>query len=330
MSLDPSSLGNSATTVRDELERVFRISSWLDFPFTVDEVAEYFLPGLNLTGDQVKALFTEGTINVPFSVHDRFLFTDNSQSEVSRTERNLISAAKLESSRQFLGTLTRLVPWIRTAAVTGSVAYESAREWDDIDIFMVTEKNRLWISLLAALIFVRVGKLLRLRSPHLLSFCLSYVHDEAGFLRESSKSKSEPLFARELLKALPLVGVQRYREILEENAWVQSIHRAAYLSKMKNLHEEAPTTRRSFFERKELSPILNWVNGFVFVFLSAYLRVRGHLANAKLKSEGLELRVFEPVLSTQSCMYVSNLYRWLHQIWEKQSQPTNTVGHRMG
>jgi len=98
-SLDPSLWMNSTTTVRDEREQVFRISSWLDFPFTVDEVAEYFLPGLNLTGDQVKALFTERAIDLPFTLRDRYLLTDISQSIIEmKRSRNLRSFSSLVES----------------------------------------------------------------------------------------------------------------------------------------------------------------------------------------------------------------------------------------
>ncbi len=311
-------LNNSASTVRAELEQVFRISSWLDFPFTVDEVAEYFLPGLNLTGDQVKALFTDRAIDLPFTLHDRYLLTDISQSIVSREERKLFSSAKLESASRFTSTLTRLVPWIEMVAVTGSVAYGSARKWDDIDLFMVTKRNRLWLSLSLALILVRLGRLLRIRDADLLSFCFSYVHDDLGFLQESSKSKFTPLFARELLKAQPLIGIRRYKQILECNEWVKLVHKSAYTSKMNELHD-SETSDKCTVTHERFSFFLQWADGITFVFLRGYLKIRSHITNTKLKSKGLEFRVFDQVMTIHSCVYISNLYRWLQQLWRQET-----------
>src|SRR5208337_3677625 len=114
--------------------------------------------------------------------------------------------------------LTRVIPFIRTVAVTGSVAYGSATKWDDIDLFIVTKRNRLWIS-----------ALLILRPSHLSLFCLSYVHDEQGFLKESQRNRSNALFARELLKAKPVAGAEEYRKILEGNEWVASFYSRPYL-----------------------------------------------------------------------------------------------------
>ena len=314
----------SREAVLDGLEQVFKISSWLDFPFTVDEVAEYFLPGLNLTGDQLSGLFTDGVIDLPFTLRDRYLLTHTSQSIVSRAERKLFSTAKLESASNFTRMLNRLIPWIEMVAVTGSVAYGSARKWDDIDLFVVTKRDRLWLSLSVALILVRLGKLLRIRNSNLLSFCLSYVHDDLGFLQESAKSKFAPLFARELLKAQPLVGIQKYKQILEDNEWIKLVHKTAYISKMSELHKsESLNTGTTTHER--FSFFLQWANGVAFVFLRGYLRIRSHITNAKLKSEGLEFRVFDPVMNRHSCMYISNLYRWLHQLWNRQRQQSNSV-----
>jgi len=311
-------LNYSTTAVRDELEQVFKISSWLDFPFTVDEVAEYFLPGLNLTGDQVKALFNDSTLDLPFTLRDRYLLTNISQSILSRAERKLFSAAKLESASRFANTLSRLIPWIETVAVTGSVAYGSARKWDDIDLFIVTKRDRLWLSLSLALILVRLGKLLRIRDADLLPFCLSYVHDDLGFLQESSKSRFSPLFARELLKAQPLVGIRRYRQILEDNEWVKLIHKAAYTSKIDELAPEP--SNKGTVANERFSFFLQWADGVAFVLLRTYLKIRSDIMNAKLKSKGEEFRVFDQVMNRHSCMYVSNLYRWLQQLWNGRRQ----------
>ena len=315
---DPLWMNNSTTAVREELEQVFRISSWLDFPFTVDEVAEYFLPGLNLTGDQVRALFTERAIDLPFTLRDRYLLTGISQSIVSRAERKLFSAAKLESASRFTCTLCRLVPWIEMVAVTGSVAYGSARKWDDIDLFVVTKPDRLWLSLFLALVLARLGKLLRIRDPDLLSFCLSYVHDDMGFIQESSKSKFAPLFARELLKAQPLVGIRKYKQILEGNEWIKLVHKTAYTSKISKLNGSELSTK-SVVTRERFSFFLQWADGVAFVFLAGYLKIRSHITNTKLKSEGKEIRVFDQVRNKHSCMYVSNLYRWLQQLWRQET-----------
>ncbi len=163
----------------------------------MEDVANYFLPKSNLTPQQLESMLTNGEFDdLGFKVRDGYLITSDDQTQLARSEMEQTSADKLNSAGSFANLLARVIPFIRTVAVTGSVAYGSATKWDDIDLFIVTKRNRLWISALLTLVLVRLNKLLILRPPHLSLFCLSYVHDEQGFLRESQRNRSNPLFAR--------------------------------------------------------------------------------------------------------------------------------------
>jgi len=306
---------SDSESIHDGLQKVYDVSEYLKFPFTVEEVAYYFLPKYNITPQQLESMLTDGKFgDLGFKLRDGYLTTNNDQNQVFRSERERMSADKLDSAGSFANLLTRVIPFIRTVAVTGSVAYGGATKWDDIDLFIVTKRNRLWISALLTLVLVRLNKLLLLRPPHLSLFCLSYVHDEQGFLNESRRNRSNPLFARELLKAKPVAGQDEYRMLLETNDWVGSFYPIPYLTKVRALtqpngHEiEYPNSSRS-------SLILGWAEGIAFVFLSRYLRVRAYLTNLKLKSRGQEFRVFEPKISASSCVYTSNFYEWLQSLW---------------
>lgn len=294
---------------------MFKVSEYLNFPFTLDEVADYFLPRMNLTAGQLQSILSRGNFpDIPFHIKDGYLLTNANQSDNSRLEREQMSAAKLNSAAKFAAGLTRAVPFIRTVAVTGSVAYGSADRWDDIDLFIVTNRNRLWLSAFMTLILIRLIKLLGLRPSHLVLFCLSYVHDENGFASESQKNRTNPLFARELLKAKPIAGQDEYMRLLETNDWVGTFYPLPYRSKVRALtpanghQNEYPSDSRS-------SLILDWAEGLAFVFLSRYLRLRAYLTNLKLKSRGQEFRVFEPKISASSCVYTSNFYEWLRSLW---------------
>jgi len=312
-SLEPGNLAS----IHSGLEKVVEVSAVLDFPFTLDEVASYFLPGLNITERQLRLLIAKANfVDIPFRIENGFILPRAMQSETIRLKRQKVSAAKLRSATQFSGALIRMVPFIRTIAVTGSVAYRSAEKWDDIDLFVVTARNRLWLSVLIALVLVRIWKLLRLRPSHLLSFCLSYVHDEQGFAEDSLRNKANPLFARELLVAEPVVGRNQYKQLLERNDWVGKFYSNSYGSKMAYLRQSLE--RQDAIRSRDggaLAFALDWVEEVTFTFLSRYLRVRAHLTNLRLKSQRLDLRVFEPKTTRTSCVYTSNFYSWLHSLW---------------
>lgn len=45
-----------------------------------------------------------------------------------------------------LTTILKLIPWIKLVGVSGGLAMENADKADDIDLFIITGKNRLWLS----------------------------------------------------------------------------------------------------------------------------------------------------------------------------------------
>jgi predicted nucleotidyltransferase len=319
MQIIPAQEQFDADDIRDGLQKVYEVSTYLDFPFTIEEVASYFLPSSNISTHRLQSLLTSGKFaDLPFEIKDGYLLTHANQSRASRFERERMSADKLISATNFASLLTRAVPYIRTVAVTGSVAYGSAAKWDDIDLFIVTERKRLWISAFLTLILVRLDKMLGLRAPHLSLFCLSYVHDEQGFAKESKRNRANPLFARELLKAKPVARAERYRKLLEENVWVREFYSSSYSATLRRLQSEHDGTAitggsgTGFF-----SFFADWTEEMAYVLLSRYLRMRAYLTNLRLKSEGKSLRVFEPIMSESSCVYTSKFYRWLSAIWSE-------------
>lgn len=294
------------------LVTVYQVSSYLDFPFTLNEVADFFLPGVDISGNQLRQRLLSGDFkDIPFKIENDWLLTRPDQNPRVRLIREAISVQKLKSAARFASALTRLIPWVKTIAVTGSVAYGSAGKRDDIDLFIITKRNRLWLSIFFGLVLVRVFQALRLEPTHLLPFCMSYVHDEYGFRNETRRSVN-PLFARELLKAIPLVGKSHYRRLLEENGWVRSLHASSYIAKLHSL----PISDQEMDRTREIPIVLDWADAFAFFLLSRYLRLRAYLTNLRLKSHGQQMRLFDPLISRNSCVYTSNFYRWLRQLWQ--------------
>jgi predicted nucleotidyltransferase len=303
--------------IHDGLCKLLEVSTYLSFPFTLQEAADYFIPKSNVTSTQLQTLLSSDQFaDLKFILKDGYLFTNPEQTIAARFDRQYISAAKFESAASIGNLLARVCPFIRTIAVTGSVAYGSADKWDDIDLFVITEKDRLWTSAAVMLAQVRLYKVLGLRAPHLTLYCLSYIHDEKGFSNESRKNQTNPLFARELLKAKPVVGAEAYRKILEDNPWVGKFYAAPYCAKLMELGGELDGGARHRIGSSLVpSLFLLWAERMAYEFLSRYLRIRAYLTNLKLKSQGNDFRTFDPITSPRSCVYTSNFYRWLSELW---------------
>lgn len=130
------------------------------------------------------------------------------------------------------------IPFVRSVAVSGSLAAGNAGKKSDIDLFCITAENRLWIS---RLFFVTASKATRL-FPHLFPVyvCPNYVIDEA-----SLTVTDQHLFtAHEVTQAVPLWGFDAHRAFLSANAWTSSL-----LPNVGKRPNARPSTRRPLLTR---------------------------------------------------------------------------------
>ncbi|MBI2338204.1 hypothetical protein HYU95_03375 [Candidatus Daviesbacteria bacterium] len=75
-------------------------------------------------------------------------------------KRKKLISKRLEKARQsevylkkarMLAQVLKVIPWIKLVGISGGLALNNAGKYDDIDLFIVTAKNRLWVSRLLAL-----------------------------------------------------------------------------------------------------------------------------------------------------------------------------------
>lgn len=125
-----------------------------------------------------------------------------------RESRQAWSRDLFKQNKQRLRTLSR-VPWVRFVGMTGANAFESCRQSDDLDLFVVTTPERLWLTFIAMIVFSRcVGQ----RDL----FCINYLVDE-----DHLRIRHESYYtAVQLMSMLPLVDRGVSARLLEENRWV--------------------------------------------------------------------------------------------------------------
>lgn len=152
-----------------------------------------------------------------------YYFLKNREETVKkRLQREIISHEKFKSAHTTCLFL-KIVPFIKLVMVTGTVAAGNAKENDDIDLLIVTNKNRLWLSrFLTTLFFEIVG---RRRRPNEKSikdkFCLNMFLDD-GFLN-LPQSEQSLYTAYELLLAKPLWDRDdTYLKFIKKNLWVRN------------------------------------------------------------------------------------------------------------
>ena len=117
-------------------------------------------------------------------------------------------------ARRAAAVLARL-PFVRLVGVTGSLAVNAAAADADIDLFIVTADDRLWLTRAAAIGVVRTGALAGTR------LCPNYLLAELAL--ELPATERDRFTAHELAQLVPLAGAATYARLLEANAWYREL-----------------------------------------------------------------------------------------------------------
>lgn len=127
---------------------------------------------------------------------------------VAETKRRARATAELLEAHRAILTFVRKLPGVRLAALSGGCAHEAADD-GDIDVFVVTEVNALWRTLLHATLVAKARGWRR-------RLCLNYLVDESA----QALPWRDFYGGYELISLKPLTGEGGFDELLAENLWV--------------------------------------------------------------------------------------------------------------
>ncbi len=217
------------------------------------------------------------------------------------------AAHRVRLARSFADRLVELCPWIRLVAISGSTAYGRTRARDDIDFFVVTRKNRLWITLLVALI---LAKIQRTRNPSVPGYCFNRLLDEVQCAR-TFRTLQEPLLARETLTMRVLKGKAYYLELIQSASWMGGLFPALYQQSLASgdASERAGSNRDHRFWS-----LLNWI---ALAGLAPYATLAGLLRNRRLSESGEVDARFRTVIRSGFFAYESRKFDLLKDMYRK-------------
>lgn len=134
------------------------------------------------------------------------------------------------------GFLLALCPFVKTIAVCNSLAYGNVKESSDIDLFIVTEKEKL----ATVRFFMKVlTQLFGLRAHHdkiAGRFCLSFFVSEAAMDLKNLAHEFDPHLAYFAATMKPIFGEKTYMAFLSaNNAWTGNYFKRQLKPKMERL-----------------------------------------------------------------------------------------------
>lgn len=120
------------------------------------------------------------------------------------------AAVRLWRRARAAARLLAAAPFVRMVAVTGALAMDNCRAYDDVDLLLVTTPGRVWVTRRLVLSMSRMMAANTLCPNFVLS-------EDAMALRHRSFYA-----ARELAQMVPLYGEATYRKMRELNSWTSA------------------------------------------------------------------------------------------------------------
>jgi predicted nucleotidyltransferase len=183
-----------------------------NYPLTMDEVFLY-LPAKCDTGNFEYALKCLVIDRLVYHF-DKFYTLKNDYFVVSRRVKGNVKAAELIITAKKVSDLLIRFPYVRGIAISGSLSKNFADEDSDIDLFIITAKNKLWIARTLMHCFKKLTFLVN-RQHY---FCMNYYIDEQGLeIREKNIYT-----AIEIATLIPLHGDTVFEQFYIANSWSRS------------------------------------------------------------------------------------------------------------
>ncbi|MGZ3764606.1 MAG: nucleotidyltransferase domain-containing protein [Mucilaginibacter sp.] len=196
-----------------------------NYPLTMEEVF-LFLPA-KCDQDDFEYALRYLVIDRLIYKLDKFYALKNDYFLVERRVNGNIKAAGLISIAKKVSDLLIRFPYVRGIAISGSLSKNFADETSDIDLFIITAKNRLWIARTLMHCFKKLTFLVN--KQHY--FCMNYYIDE----QEMQIREKNIYTAIEIATLIPLHGDAVFEQFYLTNAWTRDYlpHKCLRLSTAK-------------------------------------------------------------------------------------------------
>ena len=157
------------------------------------------------------------------SCGDVFFLSGRSKLLELKQLQSQVRAQKLKKAGQFLW-IFKLVPWIKLVAVSGSVAGGTPAKDDDIDLFIITDRNRLWLARLTLILLLNLVGKRRKPSDDPAKVSDKYCLNMWLTLDDLDEKNHDIYTANEIAHLVPLLNRgATYERYVVANPWIEQL-----------------------------------------------------------------------------------------------------------
>ena len=198
-----------SANAEDSILKMLAYFSIFQYPLSKNEIKGFLRPGVDINSFEnvLEQLVAEGSV---FKL-DEFYSLRNDISWIQRRHKGNLLAEKLLPEAMKIGRFLFKFPYVRGIGISGSLSKMYADEKADIDFFIITKSDRLWI----ARTFMHLYKKLTFLTGRQHFYCMNYYLDEKAL-----KLQDQNIYtAVETITLLPVCG-DGLQDFFEANHWV--------------------------------------------------------------------------------------------------------------
>jgi hypothetical protein len=210
-----------------------------NYPLKPEEIAQFSSAPVNFSYCQTLERLTD--LKILFYFQGFYSLQDDQSLVQRRLRGNALAEKKIKTAKRFSYWIS-MFPFVRAVMLSGSISKNYMDEKSDIDYFIITDANRLWIVRTALAIFRRVflfnsGK----------NLCTNYFVD----VNNLEINEKNIFTAIELCTIKPMYGRSIIDKFLAANRWTFSF--------LPNFNAETEATSdRTFFLKKVIETIFSF------------------------------------------------------------------------
>lgn len=206
--------------IRQDILKTLAYFDYFKYPLTCEDICGFLPQRCNqpVINEMLDVLLHE---NIIFKTDNFYSLQNEPGLAKKRREGNLRAVKQLDIAKKVARVLSHF-PYVQTVAVSGSLSKYFADEKTDIDFFIITSANRLWIARTCMHFFKKLSYVAGKQNW----FCMNYYIDEMGM----DIQEKNIFTAMEIATLLPMQGTNHFKNFIASNTWINNYFSARVIS----------------------------------------------------------------------------------------------------
>ena len=251
-----------------------------DYPLTKDEIFRFLEQKTKM--EELTKKLQQLVFEKKIWQLDEFYSLRNNQTLAKRRKTGNARADIFLNKATWISRLLSQFPYVRAIGISGSVSKNYADEQADIDYFVITHANRLWI----ARTLMHLYKKLPFIKDRKKFYCMNYYIDESQLQIEEQNIYT----ATELVTMMPMYGNGSIDNFYAANQWALIYFPNSQLQEKKYQSNSKDHWLKIMFEAILNNKIGDWLDDYFFRLTTKRWKLKEEQGRLNTKGERMGLK----------------------------------------